>query len=195
MKISVSNIAWYREKNRFEEFLEFLNKNNCDGIEIAPSIIWDEPIKISISEIQNFNKLIEKYNLDFVGFHSLLFTNPSLECFKDQDIRIKTINYIKDLIDKCADLNGKKLVYGSPNSRKIGSKNYSDCVKQIIEDFNNIAEYAKEKNQIFCVEPLDKKTTEFITSFEEGGNIVRKVNHNSCKLHLDTKVFLNCLDL
>jgi D-psicose/D-tagatose/L-ribulose 3-epimerase len=191
VKIAVSNIAWYREPNKFEDFLIFLKKNKCHGIEIAPSIIWQEPIKINLREIDKFNKLLESYNIDLVGFHSLLFTNPKLEFFKDKDTRKKTINYINELIDKCADLNGKKLVYGSPNSRKTRDKKYDDCVKQIIEDFTIIAEHAKAKDQFFCIEPLDKNTTEFISSFEEGGDIVNAVNHNNCRLHLDTKVLFN----
>lgn len=191
MKIAVSNIAWYREPNKFEDFLIFLKKNKCHGIEIAPSIIWQEPIKINLREIDKFNKLLEAYNIDLVGFHSLLFTRPKLEFFKDKDARKKTISYINELIDKCADLNGKKLVYGSPNSRKTRDKKYDDCVKQIIEDFTIIAEHAKAKDQFFCIEPLDKNTTEFISSFEEGGDIVKAVNHNNCRLHLDTKVLFN----
>ena len=41
MKISVSNIAWYQDPKDFQIF-RFIKNLNCDGVEIAPSAIWDE---------------------------------------------------------------------------------------------------------------------------------------------------------
>ena len=42
MKLSVSNIAW--GKNELKDLLYILKDNGCDGIEIAPSLIWGEPV-------------------------------------------------------------------------------------------------------------------------------------------------------
>ena len=49
MKISVSNITWGSEN--FTSFLEFIKQNGCDGVELAPSLIWNDPIKANLSEI------------------------------------------------------------------------------------------------------------------------------------------------
>ena len=45
MKISVSNIAW--GKNNFNQFLSLIKENGCAGVELAPSLLWDEPKNIS----------------------------------------------------------------------------------------------------------------------------------------------------
>ena len=47
MKISISNIAW--DRNLFPYFLDFIKSKGCSGVEIAPSCVWDEPIKSSKS--------------------------------------------------------------------------------------------------------------------------------------------------
>ena len=41
----------------------------------------------------------------------------------------------------------------------------------------------------FCIEPLGKNYTDFIISNEEGGEIVKKIDSEHFKLHLDTKTF------
>ena len=74
MKISVSNIAWHDGK--LENFLQLLESEKCHGVEIAPSKIWNNLSDIKVEQINSFNSLIKKYNLELVGFHSLLFGMP-----------------------------------------------------------------------------------------------------------------------
>ena len=40
MKISASNIAWKKEYD--EQMIEFLSQNGCEGLEIAPTRIFEE---------------------------------------------------------------------------------------------------------------------------------------------------------
>ena len=61
MKISVSNIAWGKESLIY--FLNYIRKLGCSGVEIAPSIIWPEPIKSSKSERTSFINSIKKADL------------------------------------------------------------------------------------------------------------------------------------
>ena len=58
MKISVSNITWGNDN--FDYFLEFIKQNGCDGVELAPSLIWKDPLKAKLSEIERVRKSIEK---------------------------------------------------------------------------------------------------------------------------------------
>ena len=110
MKISVSNIAWYQDPKRFSEFLNFIKNLNCDGVEIAPSAIWDEPISSTKDQRNILKKSIKEFDLEFVGFHSLLFSKPNLKLFKDKNLRLETKKYIFSLIDLCSDLEGTKLI-------------------------------------------------------------------------------------
>jgi D-psicose/D-tagatose/L-ribulose 3-epimerase len=194
MNISVSNIAWYQDPRKITNFFEFISSLNCNGVELAPSAIWSEPIDSSKQDRDNLKKEIKSNNLNFLGFHSLLYSKPELKLFENSFLRKETKNYLFDLINLCSDLEGKNLVYGSPKSRELCGKKYDDCKKQSIDDFYEIAEYAKKKGIFFCLEPLSKKETDFITSLEEGGEIVETVNHSNFKLHLDTKVLFDSMD-
>lgn len=194
MKISVSNIAWYQDPNEITNFFKFLSDHNCEGVELAPSAVWDEPTITTKYERDNLKKKIKSFNLNFLGFHSLLYSKPNLKFFESPLSREETKSYLFELINLCSDLEGTNLVYGSPRSRELCGKNYNDCKKQSIEDFYQIAEYSKKKGIFFCLEPLSKRETEFITSLEEGGEIVEKVNHSNFKLHLDSKVLFGSKD-
>jgi len=185
MKISVSNIAWDRQY--FIEYLRLLKSHNCSGVEIAPSIIWPEPINSSSEERKNFRKKVNNEGLEIVGFHALLFSRPDLQFFKTKESRKSAIEYIFKLIELCADLGGAQLVFGSPKNRKLHGRKYSECTEQAMEDFFKISEFGKKLNVFFCIEPLGPNETDFINSIEEGGNIVNKVNHPFFRLHLDTK--------
>ena len=56
MKIAVSNIAW--ENKYISEYLKLLKSLDCSGVEIAPNIIWPEPINSSKEDRQVFKKLV-----------------------------------------------------------------------------------------------------------------------------------------
>ena len=74
MKISVSNIAWYQDPKKITNFLEFISSLNCNGVELAPSAIWSEPIDSSKQDRDSLKRQIANFNLNFLGFHSLLYS-------------------------------------------------------------------------------------------------------------------------
>ena len=79
MKMSISNIAW-GNKN-FEDFLKLIKSNGCDSIELAPSLIWNEPINSDKKSRQSLKNLLKNHDIKMVGFHSLLFNRPDLKFF------------------------------------------------------------------------------------------------------------------
>ena len=150
MKISVSNIAWGKES--LEYFLGYIKKLGCSGVEIAPSVIWPEPVKSSKDERSSLLKSLQSFGLEFLGFHALLYSRPDLQMFLDKDSRIATKNYIYDIMSLCSELDGKQLIFGSPKNRVLHGKKYDDCVSQAKEDFFEIAEFGKKKNVSFIFE-------------------------------------------
>ena len=189
MKLSVSNIAW-GNKN-FSSFLKLIKDQACDGVEIAPSLIWPEPIDSTGPERLLFQNQLKEFDLELVGFHSLLYSRPDLQFFLNTEIKEKTIKYIYNLIQLCSDLGGKHLIFGSPRNRLLHGKKYEECIKQIYEDFYKISEHGKKYQVYFCIEPLFDSENEFIKTLDEGGKIVNKINHPFFKLHIDTKTIFS----
>ena len=98
MKISVSNIAWYNDPKKINSFFEFISNLGCNGVELAPSAIWSEPIDSSKQDRDNLKKKIRNFNLNFLGFHSLLYSKPKLKFFENSLIRKETKRYLFNLI-------------------------------------------------------------------------------------------------
>lgn len=186
MKLAVSNIAW--KNSEFNKFYELISMLDCRGVEIAPSKIWKNTPKISKEEKLLFKNEIKKHNLEFIGFHSLLFGREDLQIFKDQDSRNNTKKYLFALIDLCSELNGQNLIFGSPNNRNTFKNKNANEIGKIF--FNEIASYARKNGVFICIEPLDLSMTDFLTSINETGEFIQNIGNQNLKLHIDTKSFL-----
>ena len=144
MKLAVSNIAW--KDSDFHKFYELISLLNCSGVEVAPSKIWKDIYQINDQDKLHFKSEINKYDLEFLGFHSLLYERNDLQIFKNEESRKKTKDYLFKLVDLCSSLNGKTLIFGSPKNRnKFDNKNTDDIAKNF---FYDLSDYAK-KSGIF----------------------------------------------
>lgn len=189
MKLSVSNIAW--DNSELEDHLNLLKELGCDGVEIAPSCIWKEPIQASIEEIERLKRLISKYDLVISAFHALLFTRPDLYLFGEERLRRETVLYLKQLIRLAGKLSVRVLVYGSPASRRVGDRSYDTCYNIAISVFKELAREAELHDTIFCIEPLGPSESDFIQTADNGYMLVRDVNHMHFGLHLDAKAMVD----
>jgi len=186
MKLSVSNIAL---KKDFDYVLSFLNKHDCKGIELAPDLVLEAPTKSSLFERQAALKKIKKYNLEVTGLHSLLFQKNECLLFSDVNSRKKLINYLKDIMKFCSDLEGKQVVYGSPKSRKLFDTSTEEANKICIDVFEELSNFGESINVNFCIEPLDKIECEFINTYKEAIELAKKIKSKFFKINFDTKTF------
>lgn len=185
MKIAVSNIAW--DNGRLPEYLGFLRELGCEGVEIAPSCLWPEPVEATAGERQALRGLVRRADLELVGFHALLYTRPDLQLFQDARLRSLTVGYLVDLMRLCADVGGKLVVLGSPRNRRLNGNPLEQCLAWAADAFRQVAEQGERLGVAFCVEPLGPDDTDFLASMKEGGDLVRTIDHPYCRLHLDSK--------
>lgn len=185
MKLAVSNIAW--EPTELEEHLRLLRELGCDGVELAPNIIWTEPVETTLRERQELRKLIERYGLEVSGFHALLYTRPDLKLFKDRESMQQVVQYLKQLGEVCRDVGGKVLIFGSPKNRALEGRPKEECLEWATEAFREVAEACEGLGVTLCIEPLPASENEFILTSHEGMDLVRRVNHPNFRLHLDAK--------
>jgi sugar phosphate isomerase/epimerase len=189
VRLSVSNIAW--QQNELEDHLKLLVELGCDGIELAPSCIWKEPVQVSDDEVEGLKELILRYNLVIPAFHALLFTRPDLYIFGKESIRQQAVIYLKKLIRLAGMLSVKVLVYGSPASRRVAEKSYDRCYEIALGVFKELGVEAERHNVIFCIEPLGPSENDFIQTAEDGYQIVRDVDNPHFGLHLDVKAMID----
>ncbi len=189
MKLSVSNIAW--ENRRLGEHLGLLSDLGCDGVELAPSCIWPEPITAASYERSSLRRLIGDIGLEMVGFHALLYTRPDLQLFLDQKSSKATVEYLGELAYLCADLNGSRMILGSPRNRVRHGRSYEECLDWASDAIGSLAEICAPLGVVICIEPLGPDETEFIISASEGAELVRRVGHSNFRLHLDAKALIS----
>lgn len=184
-RLSISNIAWNPEE--LDSFLDLIAELGCDGVELAPSLLWAEPAIVSNSEIKIFRRKLENKNLVPAAFHALLFTRPELKLFDTFELREQTINYLLSLIRVAGELGVSCLIFGSPASRKLGKKTARECYLMAVEAFRQLGREARKLGTCFCIEPLGPSENEFITSSQEAWQLVQDVEEPGFGLHLDTK--------
>lgn len=189
MKLAVSNIAWGKED--LPGHLRLLSELGCAGVEIAPSINWEEPTTSTVAERRELRSLIEDHGLVVIGLHALFYTRPDLFILGDAKTRRSAIDYLKELIELCATLGGETLVFGSPSARKRGELTHAEAIKRAAEFFYECAVKAGEHDVYVLIEPLTTGETDFINSCTEGMELVWRVDHPHFRLHLDGRVMIS----
>ncbi|MCD6460590.1 sugar phosphate isomerase/epimerase [bacterium] len=185
MKLSISNIAWPIEQD--EQVAAFLEKNSVRGIEIAPTKIWQEPLKATDNEIKRYRDFWQKFSIEIVAFQAILYGKPSLTVFGDKKSRQNTIDYLKSMIELAQKLGAKVLVFGSPKNRLAG-----DLPKEEIDDisydfFSVLGKEAQDNGVFLCIEANPVcYNADFITTADQAISLVKRVNSPGFMLHLDT---------
>ncbi len=185
MKLAVSNIAWAKE--RFGEGLALLRALGCEGVELAPSVIWPEPVDVSAAERRRVARQIQGAALELVGFHALLFTRPNLQFFESRESLEKTASYLLEIGRLCADMGGRVMTLGSPRNRSMKGRDKDLCWTWAAEALGGLSEELVKMDVALCIEPLPGKDTDFISSSQEGWDLVQRINRPGFQLQLDAK--------
>src|ERR1700761_3933522 len=93
-----------------------------EGLELAPFTLSGDPASLSAAERKTIRQTISDHGLSFVGLHWLPAAPPRLQTVAEDDaLRQHTWDYVKQLIDLCADLTESRrspvVVFGSPKQR------------------------------------------------------------------------------
>lgn len=185
MKLAVSNIAWPADHDI--EVADLLQSSVVEGIEVAPTRIWPAPLDASPSEVKAHRGWWEERGLPIIAAQALLFGQPELTVFESGEIRRRTIAYLEGIIEVCADLGAKVLVFGSPKNRRVGALS-SETVEGIAVDFfGRLGEAASRAGAALVMEANPPAYgADYITSASAALDLVRKVNHPGFRLHLDS---------
>lgn len=184
MKIAISNIAWEQSGNK--TILPILKKHHIKGIEIAPTKIWKNPIKVQNKPIKQYKDYWTQNGIILVAMQSILFGHPELTLFDTKEVRKKTFEYIVRIINLASFLGIKIMVLGSPKNRSINNFSKSEAFEIACEFFSKIAGFAKQHEVYFCIEPNPPSYgTNFVNNTKEAIALIKAVNHPYFRLHLD----------
>lgn len=183
MKVSISNIAWKAEDD--EAVYALIKKYGYEGIDIAPSRIWNDIYAVAQNDSASFCEILASKGLVVGGMQSLLFNRPDLTIFENEPAREATGEALKRMIDLGSAVGASAVIFGSPKNRIIGDDRNTK-VGIAIDFFRQLGEYAFAKNISFCIEPNPTiYGGDFLTHTEETFDFVEQAASQGLKVNLD----------
>lgn len=183
-KVAISNIAWSGEAN--EPFLDLLVKEGAHGVELAASLIWDEPIDSTPAQRKEVRQMFDSRGLAITGLHALLFSRSDMQLLAEGQAGRNVIEYLKRTVDVCADLGGHCLVMGGSKNRLRGDMSVEDANKKGAEVLRELGDYAAERDCYFSLEALPPPVCDFIMNLKESEELVALTASEGLKGHFDS---------
>ncbi|MBX9652591.1 sugar phosphate isomerase/epimerase [bacterium] len=189
MHLAISNIAWPTDQD--EIVARLLRDEGVEGIEIAPTKWWPNPLMATKQEIQDRRGFWEDRGFSIVAAQSLLFGRGELQLFGDAKSQDQLRNYLKVIIDLCSSLGAGPLVFGSPKNRKRGDVSVEKANRLASLFFASLADYAHERGTCVSLEANPPYYgADFMTTVAEVMDVVHAVDHPGVRLQIDTA----CMD-
>ncbi|GHC42584.1 sugar phosphate isomerase/epimerase family protein [Roseibacillus persicicus] len=174
------------------------------GLEIAPFTIAPDhdATRLDASYGEYLLETAQFHGLEIIGLHWLLAKTDHLNGGKgfhltspDDSLRAATLDYTKHLADLCYAMEGKVMVWGSPQQRSLEPDwAVDESAHRAADLLREAAEYCAPLGITIAMEPLGHTETNFLTSARETAILLKLVDHPNCQLHLDVKAMSYELD-
>ncbi len=185
MHLAVSNIAL--PSFGHEPELKALADLGFEGLEVAPSKVWENTSTVSPAQARNYRQQVEQAGLRVVGLHSLFFDRPDLGLFRGPEVRKQTLEFLTGLSRLCADLGGRFLVFGSPPARRRGDRSVDECDIETVAFFQELSGLTAGHGTAFLIEALGRQEADYIHTAAQALAIARRVDRPELQGHLDAK--------
>ncbi|TCL69382.1 sugar phosphate isomerase/epimerase [Hydrogenispora ethanolica] len=187
MKFAICNELF--ENWDFQKVVQLVAKTGYQGLELAPFTIAETVTEVSAARRGELRRIAEDAGITIAGLHWLLVKPAGLYInHPDATVRLRTVDYLRQLIDFCADLGGEIMVFGSPNQRRIQPETgYETGRRLAIESFLSCAQTASERGVTICLEALPTSQTNFLNTNAEVRAVVQAINHPNIQMMLDVK--------
>jgi D-psicose/D-tagatose/L-ribulose 3-epimerase len=173
----------------FADAAKFVRSLGYSGLEIAPFTLAESPSDISPAQRAAYRDILNSEGLSFVGLHWLMVSPKGLHVTTpDKNLRDRSWQHIRDLIDLCADLGpGGVMVFGSPVQRStIDGATVAEATARYIEGLSNVAPQAEERGVTILVEALPIAQADVVNTLAEAASIVHQIASPAIQTMFDT---------
>jgi sugar phosphate isomerase/epimerase len=187
MKFAICNEIFRGWK--LEDTLAYAKRIGYSAVEIAPFTLADSVMDIPAGERQKLRDSATRIGIEIAGIHWVLVKPEGLYMnHTDPAIRQQTSDYFRELVDFCADIDGKVIVVGSPKQRNIMPRVTAEQGWDwAANTFRDAVRQAEVRNVTICFEPLGPAETNFINTAADGIRFAQQFNSPNFKIILDVK--------
>ncbi|TET12435.1 sugar phosphate isomerase/epimerase [Candidatus Aerophobetes bacterium] len=183
VKIGIHLMVWTANlQENLTSYFEEAKVAGFDGVEI-PII---DPMKLDFKIVKSLREALEKFDLECTCGGGL-GREPSL-IHENINARKRGKEYLKRYVDICSDLSSNFLagvLYGGFEV-SLGRGRNKDEWSWAIEGIREVAEYAEARQVTLCLEAINRYETYFLNTAEDGVQLVKEIDKDNVKLHLDT---------
>ncbi|HEY2881854.1 MAG TPA: sugar phosphate isomerase/epimerase family protein [Pirellulales bacterium] len=173
----------------FDRAFAFARDCGYTGIEFAPFTLGRCATKISPQQRAEVWQQAKAADLEVVGLHWLLAKTEGFHLTSPEKcVRIKTADYLCELVHLCRDLGGSIMVLGSPQQRNLLPGVTKPQAMQYAADvLSGTLPTLEECGVTIAVEPLGPAEGDFLLTANEGRELINLVSSPHVRLHLDCK--------
>jgi sugar phosphate isomerase/epimerase len=158
------------------------------GIEVATFSLVKEGVReISPTRRKEMVSVMGRAGIECVGLHWLLAPPPKGLHITTPDaaVRKKTVAYLDELIDFCADLGGPYMIFGSPKQRNTIGISVGEAKKHFAEGLGAVADHAQQRGIKILIEALGQRATDVVNTLAEASELAGRVNHRAVQIMFD----------
>jgi sugar phosphate isomerase/epimerase len=193
-KFAICNEVW--GKRPIEEVFKTAADMGYDGVEIAAFTLAESVEDIDADRRKEIVAAAKRSGVEIVGLHWLFAAPPGLHFTTlDDAVRQRTVDYLKLLVDFCADLGGKVMILGSPKQRNVEPPNTQEAARaRFIEGLRAAAPLCQSRGVTICVEALSTAETNIIMTADEAAALADEVNAPGIDIMIDVKAMATMPD-
>ncbi len=180
MRLSISNLAWNSTDN--EEVYAYLSRKHFEGIEIAPTKIFEnEPYSHIDKAVSYFDDVRSRYGLEVSSMQSIWFGQHGNIFEVEEHNRLRDYTYLA--VDFASAIKCGNLVFGNPKAR---NKPEACSDEDAYGFFKQISDYAAAKGTVMSLEPNPIiYNTNFINTTKEAFDFCRNSGAENLKVNVD----------
>jgi sugar phosphate isomerase/epimerase len=182
------------EDQPFDQAAAAMRALGYTGVEIAPFTLMPgtEPFdvrRVPAERRAEVKRQAADAGLEVVGLHWLLAKTSGFYLTSPQPaVRQATAEYLKSLVELCAELGGKVMVLGSPQQRNLlPGIGYEEAEQHAAEALRAVMPSCEQHDVTIALEPLGPTEGNFMLTAKSGIHLAELVGSPHCRLHLDVK--------
>lgn len=158
------------------------------AVEVAPYTLADPVFPRALAEAPALRRAAADMGLDILGLHWLFARAEGLHVHHpDARVRERARDHLLRLMDLCAALGGRVMVFGSPAARGLlPGETYEEAWARSRDFFAGLAPEAERRGVLVCLEPLARHSSSFLNTVAEATRLMREIGHPAIRLNLDT---------